>query len=269
VPSAYQPPLLRRAQAVRTTRRASHQRWRWWWVVPVLGLLPVVVAAVLASEGRFGAAGRGPAAGTPVASAPLTQVQATPGQPRPTQTAAEPAATRTPAESAGNAAATQAVAVTPTTASNPAPAVANPAPAVSNAQPAISNAPSAVSNAQSDVSNTQVASPRATSGPFQAYRVQPGDSVRVIAQAFGVSSASIAQASGLRNADQLRVGQVLTIPNQTGWLYRIQPGETLNQIAARTGVPTEIIASASMLSDEAVQAGDVILIPEQRVTKSK
>jgi len=192
-----------------------------------------------------------------VASAPLTQGQATVGQPRPTQPAAEPTATRAPAESAGNTASTQAVAATPTAA------------VVSNAPSAPSNASSAISNAQSTVSNAQVASPRAISGPFQAYRVQPGDTVRVIAQAFGVSSASIAQASGLRNADQLRVGQVLTIPNQTGWLYRIQPGETLNQIASRTGVPTEIIVSASMLSGELVQAGDVILIPEQRVTKSK
>src|SRR5207237_7322590 len=159
---------------------------------------------------------------------------------------------------------TQAVAAAPTAA-----VVSNAPSAVPTAPSAPSNASSAISSAPSTVSNGQAAFPRATSGPFQAYRVQPGDTVRVIAQAFGVSSASIAQASGLRNADQLRVGQVLTIPNQTGWLYRIQPGDTLNQIASRTGVPTEIIVSASMLSGELVQAGDVILIPEQRVTKSK
>ena len=197
--------------------------------MPVLGLLPVLVAAVLASEGRFGApGGGGKAAGTPLASAPLTQGQATVGQPRPTQPAAEPTATRAPAESAGNTASTQAVAATPTAA-----VVSNAPSAVPNAPSAPSNASSAISNAQSTVSN----------GP----------------DALGLTSW----------IDQLRVGQVLTIPNQTGWLYRIQPGETLNQIASRTGVPTEIIVSASMLSGELVQAGDVILIPEQRVTKSK
>jgi LysM repeat protein len=109
----------------------------------------------------------------------------------------------------------------------------------------------------------------AQSAPFRAYRVQPGDTIRFIAQTYGVSPASIAQASGLRNPDHLRVGDVLTIPSQPGWLYRIQPGETLGQIAARTGVPAESIVSASKLSNDTIQAGDVILIPEQSAARSK
>jgi LysM repeat protein len=109
----------------------------------------------------------------------------------------------------------------------------------------------------------------AASGPFRTYRVQPGDTVKFVAEMYGVSPASIAQASGLANADNLKVGQVLTIPSQPGWLYRVQPGETLDQIAARTGVATEIIASASKLSTDAVRAGDVILIPDQTVARSK
>jgi LysM repeat protein len=107
------------------------------------------------------------------------------------------------------------------------------------------------------------------SGPFRAYRVQPGDTIRFVADMYGVSAASIAQASGLQNADRLRVGQVLTIPIQPGWLYRVQAGETLDQIAARTGVPTEIIASASKVPTDSVRAGDVILIPDQSVARSK
>jgi LysM repeat protein len=107
------------------------------------------------------------------------------------------------------------------------------------------------------------------SGPFRAYRVQPGDTVRFVADMYGVSAASIAQASGLQNADRLRVGQVLTIPIQPGWLYRVQAGETLDQIAARTGVPTEIIASASKLPTDSVRAGDVVLIPDQSIARSK
>jgi LysM repeat protein len=73
----------------------------------------------------------------------------------------------------------------------------------------------------------------------------------------------------LQNADYLRVGQVLTIPSQPGWLYRIQPGETLDQIAARTGVATEIIASASKLPSDTVRAGDVVLIPDQTIAQAK
>jgi LysM repeat protein len=86
---------------------------------------------------------------------------------------------------------------------------------------------------------------------------------------FGVSPASVAQASGLQNADLLRVGQVLTVPSQPGWLYRVQSGETLDQIAARTGVPTALIVSASNLTMDAVQPGDVILIPDQSSARGK
>jgi LysM repeat protein len=87
--------------------------------------------------------------------------------------------------------------------------------------------------------------------------------VKFVAQLYGVSPASISQASGLQNPDDLRIGQVLTIPIQPGWLYRVQPGETLDQIAARTGVATEIIVSASKLAVDTVRPGDVILIPDQ------
>jgi spore germination protein YaaH len=79
---------------------------------------------------------------------------------------------------------------------------------------------------------------------------------------YGVSPASVVHASGLANADQIRVGQVLTIPSQPGYLYRVQPGESLDQIAARTGRSSDAIATASRLQVASVRAGDVILIPE-------
>ena len=98
-----------------------------------------------------------------------------------------------------------------------------------------------------------------------AYHVKPGDTVRFIARTYGVSPASIVQASGLKNPDLLSIGQVLTIPAQPGWLYRVQAGETLDQIATRTGVNSDRIASASGLTAASVSTGDVILIPDQSV----
>jgi LysM repeat protein len=95
-----------------------------------------------------------------------------------------------------------------------------------------------------------------------SYRVQAGDTVKFIAQTYGVSAASVAQASGLRNPDLINIGQVLTVPAKPGWLYRVQPGETLDQIAARTGVGTDQIASASGLTAASVGAGEVLLIPD-------
>jgi LysM repeat protein len=99
--------------------------------------------------------------------------------------------------------------------------------------------------------------------------VQPGETLRSLAETYGVSVASIAQASGLSNADRLRVGQVLTIPSQPGWLIRVQPGETLDQIAARSGVSSAIIANASNLSSDLVHAGDVLLIPDRSLAPAR
>jgi LysM repeat protein len=79
---------------------------------------------------------------------------------------------------------------------------------------------------------------------------------------YGVSTATIAQASGLSNPDALRVGEVLTVPSEPGWLYRVQPGETLDQVAARSRVSAEQIASASGLSEASVRPGTVLLIPD-------
>jgi len=111
--------------------------------------------------------------------------------------------------------------------------------------------------------------PNSGAGLFRAYAVQPGDTVKFVADMFGVSPASVAQASGLKNADQLRVGQVLTVPIQPGWLYRVQSGETLDQIAARTGIPSDVILSASKLTTDSVGPGDVILIPDQTTARGK
>jgi LysM repeat protein len=246
-------------------RNLLPQRWRRLWLVPLLGLVPVVVAVVLASEGRFGAPG-----GTPVASAPAatsttvtTALAATPVPNQAPAVQAQPAqsgAADTPAlaqATASQSTGTQSSAAQSagTQATAPQAARVGQASTVSGAitAPAAGNATTASSG----------------TGLFRAYRVQPGDTVRFVAQMFGVSPASVAQASGLHNPDQLRVGQLLTVPSQPGWLYRVQPGETLDQIAARTGVASAIIRSASNLTIDAVRPGDVILIPDQLAARGK
>jgi LysM repeat protein len=93
--------------------------------------------------------------------------------------------------------------------------------------------------------------------------VKSGDTLRAISQSFGVSVAVITKASGVQDPNHLKVGQVLTIPKQPGWLYRVQDGETLDQIASRNGVSSDAIASASGLTAASVNPGDVLLIPDQ------
>ena len=51
--------------------------------------------------------------------------------------------------------------------------------------------------------------------PSREYRVAPGDTLTGIAARFGVSPASVAQASGLANPDRLILGATLAIPGAT------------------------------------------------------
>ena len=243
MPGPYNPPQPRRTQVVPTRRGASTPRWRLWWLVPMLGLVPVL-AAVLATQGAFNAppAARQPAqpvagAATTVSVAGVTAVPtvATTAV-APTVATSQPSAATTTTAGSGTGASTTSPTVGTTGSSGGA-----------GSQPRASATPTTPG----------------TSAAFVAYRVQPGDTVRFVAQAYGVSPASIIQASGLSNPDLLRIGQVLTVPSQPGWLYRVQPGETLDQIAARTGVAGDRIASASGLSIASVGPGDVLLIPDQ------
>jgi LysM repeat protein len=254
VPGPYTPPQPRRTQVVRSRRGVPITPWRWWWVVPAIGLVPVLIA-VLATQGAFTTQPR--QAGPPVAagvaqstavtsaatptSVPATNVQ---GQ---TTGVSGSAATAAPTSVASTSVASTSVASTSG-------ASTSGAPASPTAAPTATAVPTATTAAT--VSGGQ---------PFVAYKVQPGDTVRFIAQTYGVSTASVAQASGLANPDLIRVGQVLTIPAKPGWLYRVQPGETLDQIAARTGVGSTQIASASGLTAASVGPGDVLLIPDQSV----
>jgi LysM repeat protein len=124
----------------------------------------------------------------------------------------------------------------------------------SAATPTISTAPATAAGTDTATAN----GPQ----PFVAYHVQRGDTLRTISNTYGVSVAVIAKASGVQNPNQLKVGQVLTIPKQPGWLYRVQDGETLDQIAVRNNVSTDDIASATGLTAASVQPGDVVLIPD-------
>lgn len=286
MPRPYTPPLDQRPQAVRSARAGRRlPRRRAWWLLPLVGLLPVVAAVVLASEGRFGSPTGQPVATGAVgtsATAPQAAANATAPQPAATPASTLAAGSQPSAAQPTQSTGTSATAATGTSANTAAGAGASPntgagagtSPNTGAGAGTSSNQASAAGAAanQSTSTNTtgSTSQDRApTNEPFRAYAVQPGDTVKFVAQMYGVSPASISQASGLQNPDHLRIGQVLTIPTQPGWLYRVQPGESLTQIAARTGVATDIILSASNFPSDTVRAGDVILIPDQAVAFGK
>ena len=107
------------------------------------------------------------------------------------------------------------------------------------------------------------------------YTVQRGDELRYIAAQYGVSMGSILAANSIPDADNLRVGQVLTIPGGApsgpasapvdvagARVYTVQAGDQLKDIAARYGVTMSALLAANNLPEpDNLRVGQTIAIP--------
>ena len=104
---------------------------------------------------------------------------------------------------------------------------------------------------------------------FYRVRVEPGDTVAVIAERFRLRPEYVLWNNGgaLRHGE-LVDGAVLDIPSANGILHRLQPGETLPDIAARYGVELQAVldhpANASVGAAQMVPP-TVILVPNGRM----
>lgn len=78
------------------------------------------------------------------------------------------------------------------------------------------------------------------------YRVQPGDTLFLLAQRYGVSLQQLEDANGIYS-DALYIGQALWIPDQ-GWYYTVAPGDTLFSVAQRFGTTVSALQDANGLS---------------------
>ena len=123
------------------------------------------------------------------------------------------------------------------------------------------------------------------------HTVQPGQSLGVIAAAYGVSVPSIVKASGIENPDAVKPGQKVMIPGATsvvavkakpkpgqslveekkvksgkvvkaGVVHTVQPGQTLGIISSAYSVKVSAILKANSLKNaNAIKQGQKLLIP--------
>src|SRR5262245_29529781 len=92
--------------------------------------------------------------------------------------------------------------------------------------------------------------------------VQEGETVRGIANAYGLTSVSVMAANSMPNPDVLRVGQALVIPPVDGVLHTVRAGDTLVAIAAQYEVSAADIVSANAIeSSDQLAIDDVLVIP--------
>lgn len=123
-------------------------------------------------------------------------------------------------------------------------------------------------------------------GTGAAYTVQRGDTLSHLASQFGVSVSDLASANGINDPNRIYIGQVLTIPGQSGAQGRtsndsapsgavsggsspdatthiVQRGESLAAIARRYGLTVADLVSANRMSNaNSLQAGTLLRVAD-------
>lgn len=100
------------------------------------------------------------------------------------------------------------------------------------------------------------------------YTVKPGDTLWGISNQFGVSVTELARINNV-NANTLRVGQVLDIPQNSGtnpsnmFIYTIKKGDSLYNIAKKYNTTVKDIIDLNNLKNTNLSIGQQIRIPEK------
>ena len=107
---------------------------------------------------------------------------------------------------------------------------------------------------------------------FQEYKVQQNDNLWKIAKKFGGNADfwyTLLSVNELSNANALKVGQTVRVPDAPGILHTVKSGETLEDIALRYDVSMQQIAGTNGLSDPSqIVARTPLFIPNARITLS-
>ena len=126
-----------------------------------------------------------------------------------------------------------------------------------------------IRNVYDDIENQAVAFPQAICPNGFLYTIQPGDTFWLLAQRYNTTVAAIEQANPAADPNNLRVGQVICIPQGggppvcSGFLYTIQPGDTYFLLAQRFGTTVAALEQANPgVNPNNLQVGQVICIPQ-------
>jgi len=101
-----------------------------------------------------------------------------------------------------------------------------------------------------------------TSKEVLEYIVQPGDTLQSIAEANGISVATLALANDLSKTSAVKVGETLLILPVDGILHVVSSGDTVSGLAKTYNVEQgEIIAFNNLANQGDIYIGDILVVP--------
>ena len=99
---------------------------------------------------------------------------------------------------------------------------------------------------------------------LRTYRVRSGDTLTGIAAKFHVSMMTVWWANSLKNKDDLKIGQTLTIPPVNGLVITVRTSDTLETLAAKYHSDPADIIDVNGLTDPVLVVGQTLTIPGAR-----
>jgi LysM repeat protein len=97
---------------------------------------------------------------------------------------------------------------------------------------------------------------------IHTYTVEGGDTVRTIAQQYGVTNETIIWENDLTDPDTLQIGQELRILPFSGLIHEVHPGDTVASVANAYDALVQDVISANKLSDPyVIVVGQKLAVP--------
>jgi len=100
------------------------------------------------------------------------------------------------------------------------------------------------------------------------YVVQAGDTLKSIAQSYGISTNTLLWANEMTSSSTIKVGQSLVILPTDGVLHVVKSGDTIIDIAKKYSVKEEdIISFNDLANQDDIYIGDILIVPNGTMPK--
>ena len=102
---------------------------------------------------------------------------------------------------------------------------------------------------------------------YDEYTIEDGDNLTIISRKIGANLDTLVSVNKISNANRLRPGQKIIVPNRNGLLYTMKKGETLADVTDRYDVSLTRVLTFNKIDDaNSLREGDDIFLPGAKYT---